>query len=218
MKKFIAIAFMAVIATASFAQDAAAPKAKKAKKVKATTATNTSKGATTKAATTAAPSSVAGWGNSPAAAPAKPAAAATKPAMAEAKPVAAPVAAAPAVKASKAKMDFASDVMDYGTIKKGSERVRKFSFKNTGTEPLIISNATGSCGCTVPTYPHEPIMPGASATIDVNYDTNRLGAFTKTVTLTTNAEGQESKLLTIKGTVEDTAAPAGVTAPVQGGH
>lgn len=217
MKKFIAIAFMAVLATASFAQDAAAPKAKKAKKLKATTATNTSKGATTKAATTAAPSSVAGWGNSPAAAaPVKAAAAPVK--AAEAAKPAAPVAAAPAVKASKAKMDFATDVMDYGTIKKGSERVRKFSFKNTGTEPLIISNATGSCGCTVPTYPHEPIMPGASATIDVNYDTNRIGAFTKTVTLTTNAEGQESKLLTIKGTVEDTAAPAGVTAPVQGGH
>lgn len=210
---------MAVIATATFAQDAAVKvPAKKSKKLKATSAANTSKGATTKAA--AAPSSVAGWGNAPAAAPVKAAPAPVKAAvMAEAPKAAAPVvAAAPAVKASKAKMDFATDVMDYGTIKKGSERVRKFSFKNTGTEPLIISNATGSCGCTVPTYPHEPIMPGASATIDVNYDTNRLGAFTKTVTLTTNAEGQESKLLTIKGTVEDTAAPAGVTAPVQSGH
>jgi hypothetical protein len=214
MKKFIAIAFMAVIATASFAQDAAAPKkAKKAKKVAKTTTT----AAATTTKSTAAPSSIAGWGNSapvkaaPAAAPAKPAEAA--------KPVPAAAAAAPApVKTSKAKMDFVTDVMDYGTIKKGSERVRKFSFKNTGTEPLIISNATGSCGCTVPTYPKEPIMPGASATIDVNYDTNREGPFTKTVTLTTNAEGQESKLLTIKGTVEAAAPAGGVTAPVQGGH
>jgi Protein of unknown function (DUF1573) len=212
MKKFIAIAFMALIASASFAQDAATvkTKAKKAKKTKATAAATGS----VKAAPTAS-----GWGT-PAAAPAAPVKAAVAAAPAAATPVKAPpapVAAAP-VKTSKAKMEFATDIMDYGTIKKGSERVRHFTFKNTGTEPLIISNATGSCGCTVPTYPKEPIMPGASASIDVNYDTQREGPFTKTVTLTTNAEGQESKLLTIKGTVEPAAPASGVTAPATGGH
>jgi Protein of unknown function (DUF1573) len=214
MKKFIAITFMALIASASFAQDATTvkTKAKKAKKAKTTAAVTGS----VKAAPTAS-----GWGSPSAAAPAAPVKAAVTAAPAAAAPVkAAPpvVAAAAPVKTSKAKMEFATDIMDYGTIKKGSERVRHFTFKNTGTEPLIISNATGSCGCTVPTYPKEPIMPGASASIDVNYDTQREGPFTKTVTLTTNAEGQESKLLTIKGTVEPAAPASGVTAPATGGH
>lgn len=72
--------------------------------------------------------------------------------------------------------------VDYGTIDQGSEPVRYFKFKNTGTEPLVIKNARGSCGCTVPEWPKEPIMPGASERIKVNYDTNRVGVFTKSIT------------------------------------
>ena len=85
-------------------------------------------------------------------------------------------------------MTFPTTTIDYGKIEKGSDKVRKFSFTNTGNEPLVIKSAKGSCGCTVPTYPQEPIMPGETKTIDVSYDTNRPGAFTKTVTLTTNCE------------------------------
>lgn len=106
-------------------------------------------------------------------------------------------------------MEFEKLVMDYGEIEKGSEPLRQFHFTNVGLEPLIIKNAKGSCGCTVPDYPKEPILPGQSATIDVRYDTNRIGQFTKTVTLTTNME--EPKLvLTIKGKVNNVAVEESV--------
>lgn len=191
MKKVLFLVAMAcAVTTTTFAQAVAkqdAPVAtKKAKKTKKTAATATT---TVMAAT-------------PVATQAKPA-----------EQVSAPAAAAKTT--SKAGMKFETDVMDYGTIKQNSERVRKFFFTNTGKEPLVIQSAQGSCGCTVPTYPKEPIMPGQRASIDVNYDTNRVGPFTKTVTLTTNADGQETKVLTIKGTVE-ASGDAGAAAPA--GH
>lgn len=97
-------------------------------------------------------------------------------------------------------MTFKVTTIDYGKIAKGSDKVRHFEFTNTGNEPLIIKTAKGSCGCTVPTYPQEPVMPGETKTIDVSYDTNRPGPFTKTVTLTTN-ETPDTHTLTIKGEV-----------------
>ena len=98
------------------------------------------------------------------------------------------------------KMTFETMVMDYGEIAKGSDPLRKFEFTNDGTEPLVIKSAKGSCGCTVPDYPKEPILPGATGAIDVRYDTQRIGQFTKTVTLTTNIDDQKI-VLTIKGKV-----------------
>lgn len=112
-------------------------------------------------------------------------------------------------------MTFETTQVDYGTIDKGSDPIRKFKFTNTGTEPLIIKTAKGSCGCTVPTYPQEPIMPGESNYIDVRYDTNREGPFTKTVTLTTN-ETNDSHMLTIKGDVKPAVKQESVPA-VNGG-
>ena len=103
-------------------------------------------------------------------------------------------------KATDATIDFESKVVDYGLIENKSDGGRKFVFKNNGTEPLIIKNAKGSCGCTVPTWPREPIAPGATGEIGVNYDTKRTGKFTKTITLTTNA-GKVPVILTIKGEV-----------------
>lgn len=97
-------------------------------------------------------------------------------------------------------MEFDQTEIDYGTIEKGSDKIRIFNFKNTGTEPLVIKHAKGSCGCTVPTYPKEPILPGEAAEIKVSYDTNRIGRFSKTVTLTTN-EAVEKRVLRIKGEV-----------------
>lgn len=79
-----------------------------------------------------------------------------------------------------------NDVVDYGEIEQGSEPLRKVSFTNTGNAPLVISNAKGSCGCTVPTWPREPIAPGESADIEIRYDTKRTGSINKRVTLTTN--------------------------------
>ena len=97
-------------------------------------------------------------------------------------------------------MKFETIEIDYGTIDQGADGVRKFMFTNTGTEPLVIKNARGSCGCTVPTWPKEPVMPGETASVDVRYDTNRVGKFTKTVTLTTN-ETIGTRMLTIKGDI-----------------
>jgi hypothetical protein len=109
-------------------------------------------------------------------------------------------------------MVFDTETVDYGTIEQGSDPYRVFKFTNTGTEPLIITHAKGSCGCTVPTYPKEPIAPGETNEIKVRYDTNRLGKFTKRVTLTTNA-GDEKKMLTIKGEVnKKPEEPAGLPA------
>src|SRR5215813_13579103 len=96
---------------------------------------------------------------------------------------------------------FSSELYDYGTIKQGADGGCEFKFKNTGKEPLVISNARGSCGCTVPTWPKEPIMKGQTAVIKVHYDTKRVGTFTKTVTIESNAK-TNPKVINIKGTVE----------------
>lgn len=107
-------------------------------------------------------------------------------------------------------MSFETMEIDYGTIEQGSDPYRTFVFTNTGNAPLIIKSARGSCGCTVPEYSKEPVMPGEKSEIKVRYDTNRLNPFTKTVTLTTNAEPGQV-ILRIKGNVIKPAAePAGV--------
>ncbi len=98
-------------------------------------------------------------------------------------------------------ISFENEIHDYGTIKQGANGICEFKFKNTGKDPLVISNARGSCGCTVPTWPKEPIMKGETGIIKVSYDTKRVGAFTKTVTLNSNAKS-DTKVLTIKGVVE----------------
>ncbi len=105
------------------------------------------------------------------------------------------------VNPNAAEMVFETDVHDFGTIPNAGNGTYEFKFKNTGKEPLIISNAQGSCGCTVPSWPKEPIKPGDSNVIKVTYDTKRPGAFTKTVTLTSNSK-TPTKVITIKGNVE----------------
>ncbi len=107
-------------------------------------------------------------------------------------------------------MEFSDVVVDYGTIKQNAEPFRVFKFTNNGNEPLVIKHAKGSCGCTVPTYPKEPILPGETNEVKVRYDTKRIGKFTKTVTLTTNEEVSK-RVLTIKGEVlKPEAEPAAV--------
>ena len=113
---------------------------------------------------------------------------------------------------TNATIDFISRVVDYGTIEHNADGARKFVFTNNGTEALLIKNAKGSCGCTVPTWPREAIEPGATAEIGVKYSTNRVGKFTKTITLTTNAS-KKPVILTIKGEVNP--APKEETAPVR---
>ena len=109
-------------------------------------------------------------------------------------------------KVDGAGMVFANEVIDYGTINQNADGKREFVFTNNGNAPLVITNAQGSCGCTVPSSPKEPIAPGAKGVIGVKYDTNRVGPFTKTVTISSNAAGQPNKVLTIKGNVVAVAA------------
>ena len=113
---------------------------------------------------------------------------------------------------SNSTIDFVSKVVDYGIIEHNADGARKFVFTNNGTEPLLIKNAKGSCGCTVPTWPREAIAPGATAEIGVKYATNRVGKFTKTITLTTNAS-KKPVILTVKGEVNP--APKEETAPLR---
>lgn len=100
-----------------------------------------------------------------------------------------------------AKIEFTSDTVDYGEIEKGSDGVRIFEFKNTGTAPLIISKVSSSCGCTIPKKPEGPIMPGESGEIQVKYDTNRPGPIRKAITVLSNAD-TPTTILKIKGTVK----------------
>ena len=90
---------------------------------------------------------------------------------------------------------FAEMNHDFGTIKQDTENNYVFSFTNTGNEPLIIEKAKGSCGCTVPNYPKEPIAPGATAEIEVTYKPGKQkGNQTKTVTVTANTEPRTTQL------------------------
>jgi len=101
---------------------------------------------------------------------------------------------------SGAKIEFKSEVIDYGIIEKGADGIRKFEFTNTGDEPLIISRVYSTCGCTVPKKPEAPIAPGETGVIEVKYDTKRVGPIRKTITVYSNA-GQVPHPLKIKGTI-----------------
>jgi len=102
-------------------------------------------------------------------------------------------------------ISFEKTVHDYGTITQGSDGTCEFRFTNTGKEPLILSKPASSCGCTVPTWPQEPILPGKGDVIKVTYNTNNVGPINKTVTVLSNAKTNKV-ILSIKGTV--TAKPA----------
>ena len=102
----------------------------------------------------------------------------------------------------KAEIKFVTEEIDYGTIKQGAAGVRVFEFKNTGKAPLVISGASSSCGCTVPSWPKEPIAPGASGKIEVKYDTTRVGQIAKTILVNSNAKDTPTVALRIKGKVE----------------
>ena len=101
-----------------------------------------------------------------------------------------------------AKINFKSDTIDYGTIEKGSDGVRVFEFTNTGNAPLIVSKVTSSCGCTVPKWSKDPILPGKTGEIQVKYDTNRVNPIRKTITVISNAD-TPTVALKIKGEVID---------------
>ncbi|MAZ57904.1 MAG: hypothetical protein CMP56_00595 [Flavobacteriales bacterium] len=97
---------------------------------------------------------------------------------------------------------FNTEVMDLGTFMQYDDPSSQceFIFTNTGKEPLIISKAKGSCGCTVPEWPKEPIMSGETGLIKVNYDEKRVGSFNKSITITSNAKNSP-QIIKIKGKI-----------------
>ncbi len=101
------------------------------------------------------------------------------------------------------KFTFVQDVYDFGQIKQGEKVSYSFKFKNTGSTPLIISSASASCGCTVPSYPEEPIQPGEESKVDVVFDSNgKMGMQTKTITLVSNTI-PNTKVLYLRGEILD---------------
>jgi hypothetical protein len=100
------------------------------------------------------------------------------------------------------KISFSEQEHNYGTIQKGGDGNCEFVFTNEGNEPLILSNVKASCGCTTPSWTKEPIMPGKTGTIKVRYNTNNVGSFTKTITVTSNAIDSPRVTLKIRGKVE----------------
>lgn len=120
-----------------------------------------------------------------------------------------------APKVDGAGMVFENETIDYGTLPHNAEGTREFVLTNNGNKPLTIESTQGSCGCTVPTKPEKPIQPGEKGVIKVHYATDRVGQFTKTVTVKSNAVGQETKVLTIKGNILPDAPAEGTPAPTK---
>jgi len=109
-------------------------------------------------------------------------------------------------------MKFDELEFNFGTIKQGESVTHEFRFKNAGKEPLLINNAVGSCGCTVPDYPKEPIKPNTSGVIKVTFNSaGKSGPQDKTVTITYDTD--KTIVLHMKGTVEVPAVTPAQTTP-----
>ena len=100
----------------------------------------------------------------------------------------------------KAKIKFEENLIDYGEIEYDSDGKRTFKFTNIGEAPLVFNRISSSCGCTVPKKPDQPINPGESAEIEVEYDTKRIGVFIKAISVSSNAINS-NVVLRIKGEV-----------------
>jgi len=118
--------------------------------------------------------------------------------------------------ATAAVLTFESETYDFGNLPAGAKVDHYFKFTNTGKSPLIIKDAKGSCGCTVPEFPKTPIAPGATDSIKITYDAgSQKGRQQKTVTLTTNTvKGKE--VCTFTATLPNDAAPAEKPNPLSG--
>ena len=131
-----------------------------------------------------------------------------------------------------AEISFDKSTHDYGQIEQGANGECIFVFTNNGTKPLKITNAKGSCGCTVPQWPREEVAPGASGEIKVRYDTKRIGVINKSVTIQSNAINTDNitrskkdpdgnviggtSIIRIKGEVKKPKTNATAVKPAQG--
>ena len=110
-------------------------------------------------------------------------------------PTAASSAAAPAA------LQWEKTTQQFGEIKQGVPVTASFTFTNKSKAPVLLANVQGSCGCAVPAWSKEPILPGKSSVITATFNAANLGAFNKTVTVTTTAEGAAPQVLSLQGTV-----------------
>ncbi|WP_234111227.1 MULTISPECIES: DUF1573 domain-containing protein [Chryseobacterium] len=110
--------------------------------------------------------------------------------------------------ASAQTISFEKTTVDYGTVKNGADGNRNFVVKNTGDKPLIISRVQPSCGCTVPEWSQDPIMPGKTGQIKVHYNTTLTGHFTKSIEVYSNDPENSRSVVNITGTVEPAATAA----------
>lgn len=101
---------------------------------------------------------------------------------------------------SQAEITFEKLEHDYGEVKQNGNGVCEFKYTNTGSVPLVLSKVRSSCGCTVPKWSKEPLMPGQSASITVKYNTSSVGPINKSITVESNAKTSRVRLL-IKGKV-----------------
>ena len=98
-------------------------------------------------------------------------------------------------------IEFSEREQDFGTITQGERVSHTYTFTNTGDRPLVLMNAKGSCGCTVPSWPHQPVLPGESASITVEFNSaNKVGARNQKVTITANTEPANT-VLYLRGVV-----------------
>lgn len=120
------------------------------------------------------------------------------------------------VKVGGAEISFDKETHDYGTMQQHANGECVFVFTNTGSEDLVISNAKGSCGCTVPSWPREPIAPGKTGELKVKYDTKRIGLINKSVTIQSNATNNPVKIIRIKGEIKAPDNSASPMKPAEG--
>lgn len=100
-------------------------------------------------------------------------------------------------------MRWSETTHDFGSIEQGTPQVAEFVVTNSGDEPLIITNVKSSCGCTAATHAKGPIAPGESTIVKATYNAKRVGAFRKSVKVSTN-RSENPILLTVTGTVAET--------------
>jgi hypothetical protein len=103
---------------------------------------------------------------------------------------------------AQGKLQFDKETHDFGTIAQGTPVSYEFKFKNTGNQPLVLSDVKASCGCTTPEWATTPVLPGKTATIKAGYNSAAMGAFNKSITVTSNASNS-TQVIFIKGTVVD---------------
>lgn len=123
-------------------------------------------------------------------------------------PTAAQSPAAAATQAAPLQVKFTEETHDFGQVPEGPFAEYDFVFKNTGKTPVTITNARSTCGCTVPTWPHEPVLPGKTGELHVRYTTaNHQGPISKAITVSF-ADQEKPVILHIAGTVTAKPAPA----------